>query len=311
MSTPHFSNPSARPYQKEADFYKVRNLLIETYPITPLDFNWEVRRWDGWDTAHFDSNLEPGWENSLRLWETQRGHLIGVVHLDGPGYAFLQMHPDFRDLEEEMLIWAEDHLAAPQADGRRQLEVYAYDYDTPRRRLLQKCGYEKTPSIGVIRRMRLGNQPLPAPQIAEGYRLRTTRPHDSGDCQRIADVLNAGFNRTFHTGIEVHNLMTYSPSFRHDLNLVAEAPDGSFAAHVGVTYEPVNGYGIFEPVCTAPAHRRKGLARSLMFEGLQRLKALGAREVEVGTGSAVPANELYDSVGFSEAYTGCTWRKTF
>lgn len=77
MSTPHFSNPSARPYQKEADFYKVRNLLIETYPITPLDFNWEVRRWDGWDTAHFDSNLEPGWENSLRLWETQ----IGRAHV--------------------------------------------------------------------------------------------------------------------------------------------------------------------------------------------------------------------------------------
>jgi hypothetical protein len=38
---------TARPFQFEDDFWKVRNLLIETYPITPPGWNWEIRRWDG------------------------------------------------------------------------------------------------------------------------------------------------------------------------------------------------------------------------------------------------------------------------
>jgi hypothetical protein len=35
------------PYRDEADFWRVRELLLETYPTTPPDLNWEVRRWDG------------------------------------------------------------------------------------------------------------------------------------------------------------------------------------------------------------------------------------------------------------------------
>jgi GNAT superfamily N-acetyltransferase len=147
--------------------------------------------------------------------------------------------------------------------------------------------------------------------MAEGYTLRSTRPNDEDDCQRVADLLNAAFNRTFHTAKEFCMFATHSPSFRHDLNLVAEAPIGSFAALVGVTYDEANCRGIFEPVCTHPDHRRKGLARALMVEGLHRLKALGATDVYVETGDAVPANELYDAVGFAEAYRGHVWRKMF
>ena len=38
---------TARLYQGDDDFWRVRQLLVDTYPITPTDFNWEVRRWDG------------------------------------------------------------------------------------------------------------------------------------------------------------------------------------------------------------------------------------------------------------------------
>jgi hypothetical protein len=49
---------------------------------------------------------------------------------------------------------------------------------------------------------------------------------------------------------------------------VAEASDGSFAAHVGLTLDEVNGHGIVEPVCTGPDHQRRGLARALILDGL-------------------------------------------
>ena len=88
-------------------------------------------------------------------------------------------------------------------------------------------------------------------------------------------------------------------------------PDGSLAANVGVSYVEQVYAGLYEPVCTHPDHRRKGLAQALMREGMHRLKALGATEVTVGTGAMVPANRMYDSVGFPEVHRGYHWRKVW
>ena len=99
------------------------------------------------------------------------------------------------------------------------------------------------------------------------------------------------------------------PSFRCELDLVAVAPDGTFAAYVGIPYDEANRLGIFEPVCTHPDHLRRGLARALMTEGLLRLWAMGAQEAIVGTGDMVAANGLYTGMGFTEAYRNWIWRK--
>ena len=103
----------------------------------------------------------------------------------------------------------------------------------------------------------------------------------------------------------------HAPLFRKDLHLVAVAPDGSFAAHVGMTYDEANRRGLYEPVCTHPDHRRHGLAQALMFEGMHRIKALGARQLTVETGDALAANRLYESLGFTEAYQAYPWRKAW
>jgi mycothiol synthase len=307
------SNPLivSRAFQSDEDFLKVRNLLIETYPIIPVDFNWDIRRWDGWRFYNKDITFKHAWTEQVHLWETPDGRLVGAAHPDGPGSAQLEIHPDFRPyIEEEMLSWCENHLAAAGKDGgARRLTMTVFEYDSPRRRLLAAHGFEKTDDYCVSRRMRLGSRPLPEPTLASGYLLRTTQPGDMRDCQGIADILNASFKRTFHNAEEFFNFSTCSPSFNHELDLVAEAQDGTFAAYVGITYDPTNRCGIFEPVCTHPRHLRLGLARSLMFEGLHRLKSLGASDVYVGTGDMIPANALYEAVGFTEAYAGYDWVK--
>jgi GNAT superfamily N-acetyltransferase len=302
---------TSRPVQTDDDWWRVRHLLIDTYPITPVDFNWEIRRWDGWRNHRADDSEYQQRREKIRLWETDGGRLVGAAHPEGSGDLHLQIHPDYRHLEDEMIAWGEEHLAVPADEGQqRRLDIFVFEYDYPRQCVLMARGYEKMPRGGVSRRLRFGNWPLPTPVIADGYTMRTTTSC-LDDGQRIADILNAAFNRTFHTGAEVEHFMTTSPSFRHDLDLAAIAPDGSFASYVGLTYEPTNRYGIFEPVCTHPDHVRKGLAQALMFEGLHRLKALGAVNAYVGTGDAVPANRLYDSIGFAEAYKGYVWRKVF
>ncbi len=304
----------ARPIRDDEDFWLVHRLLIETYPITPPGFNWDIRRWEG---SYF-YNEEPGWDTRwggerVRLWETEEGRLVGAVHPEGGhGDAYLEVHPDYRHIEGDMIDWAEEHLAAPGREGTQpRLCFFVYEYDSWRRRLLEQRGYKKTTSFGTIRRMRFGKWPLPEPVLAEGYTLRTTRPDEEADCQRIADLLNAAFNRDFHNAGEFRTFARLAPSFRRDLDLVAEAPDGSLAAYVGLPYDAVNRCGIFEPVCTHPDHRRKGLALALMREGMWRLKALGTVDVSVETGDMAPAQGLYGAVGFTEMYQGYWWRKFF
>jgi len=301
---------TARPYRDDDDFWRIRQLCIDTYPVTPVAWNWEIRRWEGQRFYCADPDPDPRWPEWIQLWETGDGRLVGVAHPeDRLGEAFLQLDPDWRHLEEEMVAWCEARLAVTSEEKGRRLWIYVHDYDLPRRRLLRQRGYTEQAEWGMVRRLRLGARLRPGPSLPAGYRLRETRP-DPAEDQGIADLLNAAFGRTSHTAAEFRGFTATAPSYRRDLDLVAEAPGGLLACYVGITWDPANRRGIFEPVCTHPEHRRRGLALAMVREGLRRLRALGAVDAYVESSSGEPPNALYDAAGFAEAYLGHYWRKS-
>lgn len=298
----------SRAYRSDKDFWRVRQLLIDTFPITPTGLNWEVRRWDGQHFHHPEPGHNPFPNGRCQLWETEEGQLIAAAHPEDGGDVYLQMHPDYRHIEDEIFAWAEETLAG-EGNGRRELETYVFTYDVLRQSLLTRRGYERSDGYGVTRRLRLGSQPLVPPRLADGYALRTTEADDLANCQRVADLLNAAFNRDFHTALEFQTFTRLAPSYHPDLDLVAVAPDGRFAAYVGIACDEANRRAVFEPVCTHPDHRQRGLAQALMREGLLRLRGLGFVDVLVDTGDSLAANRLYDSIGFSEVQRSYIWRK--
>jgi GNAT superfamily N-acetyltransferase len=295
----------------DADFWRMRRLLADTVPIAPFGFNWDVRWLDGQRFYEADDAKTRLEDLPIQLWETAAGDLAAYALPEGlSDFAHLQVHPDYRYLESQMIAWAEEHLSrVDEESGQRQLQISVFEYDALRQQILTERGYEKMAYGGMLRHMRLGRGPRPEAALAPGYSMRTTAPQDLGDCQKIADLLNAAFNRDFHNPWEYQNFTRHAPCFRGDLDLVAVAPDGSFAAYVGVPYDEDNRMGIFEPVCTHPDHQRKGLGRALMTEGLRRLWDIGAARALVGTGDMVAANGLYTAMGFTEAYRNYVWRK--
>lgn len=300
----------SRPAADEADYWAVHRLLVDNVRRLPLGLNWDVRRWEGRRFYNESPGGNPDWAKGVQLWQTEQGQLVGAVITAHPGWASPQLHPDYRHLEPEMLAWAEANAAGPTENGAgRQLHIGAFGYDSERQTLLTQRGYEQMTYGWVIRHQRFGEYALAQPCLAEGYTLRTTNPEDSADGQRIADLLNASFGRTFHNAAEYQWFTRKAPSFRQYLDLAAEAPDGTFAAYVGVPFDDSNRQGIFEPVCTHPDHRKKGLAKALMQEALLRLQTMGAVDVTVETGDAVPANALYDSLGFARTEKGYFWKK--
>lgn len=143
--------------------------------------------------------------------------------------------------------------------------------------------------------------------LPTGYKLRHVRGEE--DIERRVAVHRDAVAPSRMTAAK-HRAVMHSPTYRPDLDVIVEAPDRSFAAFCIVWFDDVNRIGVFEPVGTHSAHRRRGLGRAMMFEGMRRLRNLGAQTAHVNSWLAEgPAAALYDSVGLAVLDRNHEWRK--
>jgi GNAT superfamily N-acetyltransferase len=295
-------------YSREArddeDFDQMRRLLMESYALNQRFHNWWLERLEG---NRYHRPVKGGsldWTENIRLWFNDMDKLVGFVNQESPD-TYLQVHPRYRGLEPVMLEWAEKNHAFVE-DGAMKVNVWAYGYDDRRNKLLDSMGYRRTGRYGYTRRRSL-KQLFQTPPTPAGYRIRALT--ERGDTRLMADSLNLVFDRCIHTE-EAYLNQQRAPTYREDLDLAMFTEDGTLASFATVWYHPENNIGVFEPVGTHPDHRRKGLSSVLMHHGMEKLIELGADYVYVGTGSRVPANRLYDSMGFDENDTSYQWSKT-
>ncbi len=86
------------------------------------------------------------------------------------------------------------------------------------------------------------------------------------------------------------------------LDLAIRAPDGQIAAYGLFWFDPVTRVGLVEPMRTEERWQRRGLARSVLTTGIDRLSKRGATRIKVGWSSS-PGRTLYLSTGFGEEVT--------
>jgi ribosomal protein S18 acetylase RimI-like enzyme len=106
--------------------------------------------------------------------------------------------------------------------------------------------------------------------------------------------------------------LTGVPPYRRDFDLVAEAPDGTFAAYCLGWYDELNATGEFEPVGAHPGHRGLGLASAVCIAVLHQFRAAGGRRAIVNArgDAAYPAPlRLYQSLGFRPQARTTTYRQ--
>jgi mycothiol synthase len=296
----------AKPYEPETDFARVRDFLTETH----APYNWTT---DHWDYARYYTTQFVGlgykcWESDIRLWETEGGELVGAVMHEGErGEVSLQSHPLYREVEAEMIEWAERKLWSQVSSTQRYLNVWAYDNDATRQSMLYEHRYQPVRTYFSHKYQRSLDGELPEVLLPEGYTLRNMR-EDDNLCERCY-VLGRAFGGANPLCEEVYQSLQSAPGYRRDLDLVITDPTGAFAAFALVWHDRVNGTGTFEPVGVDPDHQRKGLGRAVMFEGMRRLQALGAKIAYVTTDTAEGANGLYQSVGFEIADVNRVWKK--
>ena len=97
----------------------------------------------------------------------------------------------------------------------------------------------------------------------------------------------------------VYRRVRSSPVFDPELDIVAAAPEGTFASCLTAWADERTGTGNFEPVGTDPAYARRGIGREAISEAMRRLKAKGMHTALVGTAAHNTGGlALYPSCGF-------------
>jgi GNAT superfamily N-acetyltransferase len=291
----------------EADALRLRQLLIDSYLLVGREFNWEPRRWEGMFWTVPESQLaDPSWGAGVHVWHTPDGSFVAAAIPDGPGDLALQVDPRYRWLEDEVMGWAERHLARADDAGARVLDTWAFDWDAERRERLIGRGYTPVAGWSWQHRRRPATRSVESHPLTAGYGLRSVEDSVE-DARRWVDATNAVFGHS--TPVESYSSFLRSPSYDRKLHIIVEAPDGSVAAFAGLTVDTANRVATLEPVGTREGHRRLGLARAAIQEGLRRVARRGVEVVQVANWGSSDAGHLYGCLGFEHYATQVAWRK--
>ena len=308
----------SRSYQGEDDYQKMRRLLSEVCRLAdgtvsaPGDIS--IGDLDWWRFADDDVSAIA----TAHLWLDENGNAVAMAW---PilGQTEMVFHPDHPDLEEIIIAWAEEQRAdiTPGEGKGNTLKLPAFDGDTTRTEILARRGFvrQEAPLVysreddHLVFRRRGIEGDLPDASLAKGYSFRDM----TGDAdieQRVA-VHRSAFHPSKMT-VEKHQRVMSAPTYRPDLDLIAIAPDGTYAAYCIVWFDSDSEIGVFEPVGCHADHRQRGLASAVMVEGMGRARNLGARTVAViAHGGVAASNRLYESLGFQLVGEIHMWSKTF
>lgn len=254
------------------------------------------------DIAHhfFSGNKEMDPREICTIWEDDKG--VAAWVLASPKYRGFdaQIRPDQRggDFEREILTYAEDQtLKYMKKYGyeAEELGAESCQCDKERARALIDLGWTlDTEAEYVLNRRTLHN--IPEINLAEGYTIRTVRGIEEAGA--VAKLHRDVFTTSDWTE-EQYRANMLNPGYKAEREYLAVDSKGNFAAFTVTWLDELNKTVLFEPVGTHPDHRRKGLAKALMFTVMNDLKDKGYETALVQNAGANDASKgLYLGIGF-------------
>jgi predicted N-acetyltransferase YhbS len=288
-------------YDHLKDYERINQFLLDTYKPGLYHDNWLQPRWE---YMHYHPMLENKSLSKIGVWESG-SKIVGVATYElSLGLAYFQFHPEFYSLKPEMLAYAEATLFEKTPEGRKRIVVFVNDYDTEMTALVKERGYQLVTEFRDTWSEIEMRRDFPV-KLPPGFHLRS--PGEEDDLVKLTRLIHRGFN---HPGeppegaVEGTRRMQEAPNYRKDLNIVAVADDGTYAACSGVWFDR-NKVVYIEPVCTDPDYRRQGLGTATLFECLNRCIREGAKTIQIGSEQL-----FYKSMGYKLLFVINLWTKT-
>jgi ribosomal protein S18 acetylase RimI-like enzyme len=302
---------TTRPYLGETDLQPIADLLNFCEAIDQEDTYYTVT---GLQMEFTAPNCDPS--RDLRLWHDSNDQLIAFGQLQIPsefmaevnGFLWFRVHPDARNcgLESEIMDWAEHRIRAIAQTQNlpARLLTGCRDHQSERIRLFEQHGF--TYERCFFRMVRSMAEPIPLLPLPQGFTLRCGKELDAA---AWVEMHNQSFidHWNFHP-LTIEQFIHWASDslYRTDLDLVAIAPDGTYAAfcfaYIDTEQNQQKGRseGHISLLGTRRGFRRLGLGRAMLLAGLRRLKAAGMDTATIGVDAQNPhqAYTLYESVGF-------------
>jgi len=252
------------------------------YQAAELEFWWSVpRTTDTYDQLY---------------WFDEAGPVAAVLMNDfGDGSSLVYSSPVFSilvmpDITAEFLAHIVDRaLAHAAANGIEAIEMEVERTDQVMRDLAFERGF--TDQGEALIECWLAADARPAVSaLHEGYQL-------------LSRAETAANGQPHHLAAphrpNVEERLNQTTLYRPDLDLVVLDRQAETAGYGLFWYDPVTATGVVEPMRTHEEHRKKGLARHILTEGIERLVQAGAERISIGFEPDNPASShLYLDVGF-------------
>ncbi|MBW4592788.1 MAG: GNAT family N-acetyltransferase [Brasilonema angustatum HA4187-MV1] len=159
---------------------------------------------------------------------------------------------------------------------------------------------------------------IPEPQFPGNFTIRQVKPEQ--DAEAWVEMHNQSFIDAWNhhpLTVKHYKYLRSHPTYRPDLDLVAIAPDGTFAACCKCIINPESNIrtghneGWIDELGTRRGFRRIGLGRAMLLCGMRHLQAAGMDMAKLSVDFYNPngALQLYESVGFYKLYTWISYVK--
>ena len=301
-----------RRYGGERDYWRIRDFLRRIFLLNgQRELSWQVNRFDYWRWHGIENMGHGNLERDVFIWEDADGEIGAVLNPEAPGYAYFQVDPRYesKELDLEMLVQAEQKLAATKSGEQPRLNVFAEKFNEQRQEVFRQRGY-KLSDIWERHHSRELSNPIPDVALPIGYEI-----HALGDVDELPARSFLSW-QAFHPNEPVENYggwewyvnVQKAPLYRRDLDLVVKSAHGEMCSFCTIWFDDVTRVGAFEPVGTAPDYQRLGLGKAVIHQGLHLLKRMGAEMAFVGSG-AEGASAFYTSIGFDRSDLTQMWTK--
>lgn len=288
-----------RNFSCDKDFERVHDFLSRTYNYEGVS-NWDTARWSF--NRYCEHNKEELsncriWERSVRLWENTLGEIVAVAHIEEPGDYFFQVHPDFKYLEEEMLLWAIDDCKKRYPDLNK-IVVTSSNKDFERKKLYSKYGAAKHDFIDENRVAEIKKEYL-LPKLPNGYRLINIDGENIECCKRVSDLYTYVWpTSTYMPNGETVASMTTSVAFKKELSLIVVNDKEQYIAFTIAWIDSINKMAHLYPVAVDPDYLDSNVLEFMLKSALNALRCQGYEKATLGAWYTEKEEKIFEEIGF-------------
>lgn len=280
------------------DFEKVAMFFRNNYVPYLKNGHWAEATWEythGLPWFDFVRHYKIG------IWQDNDEIVALCSYQAKLGEAFIFTANGYEYMKPELLEYAEKNLYAVNDDGKKVLQVRASTVEPEFQKLLLSKGY--THSWDYDLTVYDYSKGLPKVEVPEGFKIITF--DEENEYKKAANAVWKGFDNEDDNDLEAYMLGLNMPHFRKDLLFIAKADNGDYCSYGAIWLDEVNHYAFLEPLSTVPQYRRKGLAKAILYEAINRTAKMGATYMIGGS------REFYKAIGYETYYTIRYYKKVW